>query len=78
MSSLGQRSVDRISIVAGKIREAEDDMADARHNGDDQAFAYAEGRSLRYRRELAKLDPRGYGHPHLSLLSEVERDAVLR
>lgn len=67
-----------VEVIASRLREAEDKIQDARNSGDEQARAYAEGESLRLRRELARLDPRGAGHAHLNLLSAAEQQAALR
>lgn len=64
--------------LADQIRRAEDDAQDARYSGDVQAQGYAEGRALAAKRKLAALDPRGYGHQYLNLLSEAERENALR
>lgn len=67
-----------VAAIAARLHEAEDKMQDARHSSDGQALGYAEGDVLRFRRELAKLDPRGAGHKHLDTLSEAERLTALR
>jgi hypothetical protein len=60
-----------VKIKKGNIQSA-------RHNGDQQALGYAEGESLRIRREMAKIGPRGYDHIHLNLLTQAEREQALQ
>lgn len=67
-----------VETIASRLRETEDKIQDARNSGDQQAQSYAEGESLRLRRDLARLDPRGAGHVHLDLLSPAERMDALR
>lgn len=66
-----------IELYNEQLQAAEDAMQGARYSGDTQAFAYAEQRAIRLRRELAKLDPRGVGQQFLDSLSEAERNAAL-
>ena len=61
-----------------QLQAAYDAVQDAKNSGDEQALGYAEGQVLRLRREIAKLDPRGYGNRHLETLSQAERDEALR
>lgn len=73
------------AILAGQIGtdsqqllEAEDTIQSARYSGDAQAFGYAEQKSIRLRRELAKIDPLGVGAPYLGNLTATERNAALK
>jgi hypothetical protein len=68
----------QISAFAIRLRDAEDKVQSAKNSGDAQALGYAEGEVIRMRRELAKLDPHGYGHMHLDLLTQAERQAALQ
>lgn len=70
----------RITTIAAYSRnlvDAYDAIQSAKNSGDTQALGYAEAQSLRWRREIAKLDPRGYGHPYLNTLTAVEREQAL-
>lgn len=61
-----------------QLQAAYDEVQDAKNSGDERALGYAEGKVLRLRRAIAKLDPRGYGNMHLETLSQVEREQALR
>ena len=70
----------KVNVIAGLSRQlqgAYDDIQSAKHADDSQALGYAEGKSLCLRREIAKLDPRGYGHQYLGALTESERTEAL-
>lgn len=77
MSLWNEPQVTKISALSRRLQEANDKIQSAQHSGDQQALGYAEGESLRLRREIAKIDPRGYGHNYLSLLTEAERVQAL-
>lgn len=68
----------RVESLAESIRLAEEAAQDAAYKDDAQAKGYAESRSLRLRRELAKVDPRGTGYQYRDLLSEQELADALR
>ena len=60
-----------------RLQGAYDAAQDAKNSGDEQALGYAEAKVLRLRREIAKLDPRGYGNRHLETLTTAEREQAL-
>ena len=67
-----------LTALFKRLHEADDTAQDARNNNDQQALGYAEGESLRMKREIAKLDPRGYGYNYLNLLTSAERAQALQ
>lgn len=77
MSLWSEPKVTQLSALSRRLQDANDNIQSAKHSGDKQALGYAEGESLRLRRAIAKLDPRGYGHNHLGLLTETERAQAL-
>lgn len=77
MSLWNEPKVTVVSRLSRRLQDANDNIQSAKHSGDQQALGYAEGESLRLRREIAKLDPRGYGHDHLNLLTKAEREQAL-
>lgn len=78
MSLWSEPHVTTISALSRQLQDANDNIQSAKHSGDQQALGYAEGESLRLRREIAKIDPRGYGHNHLNLLTQAEREQALQ
>lgn len=65
-----------IDLCSRNLTEALDDAQSAKNRGDEQALGYAEGRVLHWKREIAKLDPNGYGHQYAGLLTNGERLAA--
>lgn len=77
MSLWNEPKITAIAAYSRNLQEAMEAAQSAKYSGDERALGYAEGQALRWKREIAKLDPRGYGAQHLSALTQAERDSAL-
>jgi hypothetical protein len=77
MSLWYEPKITTIAAYSRNLADAQEAIQSAKNSGDEQALGYAEGQALRWRRAIAKLDPRGYGAQHLGTLTPGEREVAL-